>query len=96
MGNAEQIVIEVCYARPERQELVELQLKPGTTLMQAIEDSGVLKRFPEINLANNKVGVFGKLASLNHVLHDGDRVEIYRPLIADPREVRRLRAGRCT
>jgi putative ubiquitin-RnfH superfamily antitoxin RatB of RatAB toxin-antitoxin module len=63
------------------------------TVQQAIEDSGVLQRFPEIDLAKNKVGVFGKAAKLDALLQDGDRVEIYRPLIADPKEARKKRAA---
>ena len=93
MGSSEQITVEVCYARPERQELVELQVASDTTLLQAIEKSGIMESFPELDLAELRVGIFGKLKSLQEVLRDGDRVEIYRPLIADPKEVRRLRAA---
>ena len=93
MASVDQITIEVCYARPDLQELVELCVDSGTTLKQAIERSGIMDRFPEINLAKNKVGIFGKLKSLQQILRDGDRVEIYRPLIADPKEVRRHRAA---
>ena len=93
MGSDDQITVEVCYARPDRQELVELRVASDTTLLQAIERSGIMESFPEIDLAKLRVGVFGKLKSLKEVLSDGDRVEIYRPLIADPKEVRRLRAA---
>ncbi len=93
MVNVEQITVEVCYARVDRQLILELHLKPGVTLKQAIESSDILERFPEIDLEKNKVGVFGKLKKLNQILEDRDRVEIYRALIADPKEVRRSRAA---
>lgn len=86
------IRIEVCYALRERQELVVLDLPEGCTVAQAIEASAICAKYPEIDLATNKIGVFGKLCKLDAVLHDRDRVEIYRPLIADPKEVRRKRA----
>lgn len=84
--------VEVCYALRERQELISLRLPEGSTVEQAIESSGIRNKYPEIDLANNKIGVFGKLTKLDAVLHDRDRVEIYRPLLADPKEVRRKRA----
>jgi hypothetical protein len=87
------MVVEVAYARPEEQLIIELEVAPGTTVAQAIETSGLLERFPEIDLARNKVGVFGRLTPLETPLRDKDRVEIYRPLIADPKEVRRRRAA---
>ena len=90
---AETLVVEVAYARPEEQLIVELEGAPGTTVVQAIETSGILERFPEIDLKRNKVGIFGKLTALETPLRDKDRVEIYRPLIADPKEVRRRRAA---
>lgn len=90
---ADAITVEVIYARPERQEMVRVELPSGSTLLQAIEVSGLLQKFPEIDLAQNKVGIFGKLGKLDTVLRSRDRVEIYRPLIADPKEVRRQRAA---
>lgn len=90
---ADSIHIEVAYARPERQEIVELKLPPGSTVQQAVEASGLLQRHPEIDLAKVKVGVYGKLARLDTALRERDRVEIYRPLIADPKEVRKQRAA---
>lgn len=90
---AESIQVEVAYAKPERQELVRLKLPQGSTIQQAVEASGLLARCPEIDLAKAKVGVFGKLARLDTALRDKDRVEIYRPLIADPKEVRKQRAA---
>jgi putative ubiquitin-RnfH superfamily antitoxin RatB of RatAB toxin-antitoxin module len=87
------IDVEVAYATPEEQVVVPLSVSPQDTLDTAIERSGLLERFPEIDLAQNKVGIFGKLATLKSGLHDGDRVEIYRPLIADPKEARKRRAA---
>ncbi len=80
----EGIQVEVAYARPDAQALLSVTGDPGMMVREAIERSGVLKRFPEIDLAINKVGIFGKLAKLDQLLVSGDRVEIYRPLIADP------------
>jgi len=87
-----EIQVEVAYALPQRQVVIPLHLAPGSTVAQAIEASGVVAKFPEIDLAQNKVGIFGKLTKLDSPLRDRDRVEIYRPLIADPKEVRRQRA----
>ena len=93
MANADRIAVEVAYARPDEQIIIPLEIEAGATFEQAIQRSGVLKRFPEIDLAVNKVGVFGKLGKLDAVLRAGDRVEIYRALIADPKEVRKQRAA---
>ncbi len=87
------ISVEVVYGLPEQQELLSLQVVEGTTVQEAIEQSGVLEEFPEIDLCSNKVGIFGKLTRLSQVLREKDRVEIYRPLIADPKEVRKKRAA---
>lgn len=84
--------VEVAYATPRRQEVVEIPVHPGTTIEQAIRDSGMLERFPEIDLSQHRVGIFGELASPQDLVRDGDRIEIYRPLLADPKEVRRRRA----
>jgi putative ubiquitin-RnfH superfamily antitoxin RatB of RatAB toxin-antitoxin module len=89
---AESFSIEIAYALPQKQELVHLKLPAGSTVQQAIEASGLKQKHPEIDLAKNKVGVFGKLSKLDAPLRDRDRVEIYRPLIADPKEVRKKRA----
>jgi putative ubiquitin-RnfH superfamily antitoxin RatB of RatAB toxin-antitoxin module len=89
----EGIQVEVAYARPDAQALLSVTGDPGMTVREAIERSGVLKRFPEIDFAINKVGVFGKLAKLDQPLVSGDRVEIYRPLIADPTAQRKKRAA---
>jgi len=84
--------VEVAYALPEEQVVIPLSVEGGTTLEQAIARSGVLEQFPDIDLGENKVGIFGKLAKRDTPLREGDRVEIYRPLIADPKEVRKQRA----
>ncbi|MCB1886816.1 MAG: RnfH family protein [Rhodocyclaceae bacterium] len=88
------IEVEVVYALRPRQEVVRLKLAEGATVQQAVEASGLLQRHPEIELGKaNKVGVYAKLTKLDAALRDRDRVEIYRPLIADPKEVRRKRAA---
>ena len=87
----DQINVEVAYATPDRQQILALTVEPGTTLEQTVEQSGILKLFPEIDLSVNKIGVFGKLGKKTAEIKPGDRVEIYRPLIADPKEVRRKR-----
>ncbi len=88
-----QMYVEVIYALPNKQELVGLRLPEGSTLQQALEASGLLEKYPEIDLKKNKFGVFSKLSKLDTVLRERDRVEIYRPLIADPKEVRKQRAA---
>ena len=93
MESAEQIAVEVAYAKPDEQLILKLEVVPGTTLQQAIEQSGILDRFPEIDPTRLKAGVFGKLKKLDQTLRAGDRVEIYRPLIADPKQVRKQRAA---
>ena len=86
--------IEVCYALADRQELITLDLPEGSTALQAVEASGLLQKYPEIEPGGlNKLGVFAKLVKADAVLRDRDRVEIYRPLIADPKEVRRQKAA---
>lgn len=89
----ETISVEVCYALPAKQELVSLKLPAGATLGQALDASGLLQKYPEIDLKKNKFGIFAKLSRPDAVLRDRDRVEIYRPLIADPKEVRKQRAA---
>ena len=90
---AEMIKVEVCYALPAKQELVGVKLPEGATLLQALEASGLLQKYPEIDLKKNKFGIYAKLSKPDAVLRDRDRVEIYRPLIADPKEVRKQRAA---
>jgi putative ubiquitin-RnfH superfamily antitoxin RatB of RatAB toxin-antitoxin module len=86
------VKVEVAYAKPEVQVIVPLELPEGATAEAAIRASGILVRFPEIDLAINKIGIFSKPCGLEQVLRPGDRVEIYRPLSADPKEARRSRA----
>jgi uncharacterized protein len=88
------IRVEVVYALHDKQALIALDLEESSTVEQAIERSGILSEFPEIALASGHVGVFGRRVRLDAVLRDGDRVEIYRPLIADPKEIRRRRSKR--
>lgn len=90
---AEMINVEVCYALADKQALVSVKLPQGAKLQQALEASGLLVKHPEIDLKKNKFGVFAKLSKLDSILRDRDRVEIYRPLIADPKEVRKQRAA---
>jgi len=86
------IPVEVVLAMPDRQELVALQVEEGTTLAEAIALSGVPEKFEGFETDLSRVGIFGQKADPGHVLRAGDRVEIYRPLLADPKEVRRQRA----
>jgi len=90
---AESIHVEVVYAMPERQDVIGISLPAGSTVGQAIEASGLLAKHPEIDLTKNKLGIYAKLAKIDTALRDRDRVEIYRPLIADPKEVRKQRAA---
>jgi putative ubiquitin-RnfH superfamily antitoxin RatB of RatAB toxin-antitoxin module len=84
---------EVAYGKTEEQVLLVVESSQSLTVQQAIEQSEILQRFPEIDLKVNKIGIFGKAAKLDTVLTEGDRVEIYRPLIADPKEARKKRAA---
>jgi len=88
------IKIEVAYALFDKQIILVEKVAPETTIEEAIHLSGVLEQFPEIDLTENKVGVFGKLKKLDSALLENDRIEIYRPLIADPKESRRKRAAK--
>jgi len=87
-----EIKVEVVLAMPKRQLLIELDVKNGTTLAEAIELSGILEKFEGFELDLDKVGIFAHMAQPDQVLKNGDRVEIYRPLVADPKEARRQRA----
>ncbi|WP_312239860.1 RnfH family protein [Pantoea sp.] len=89
-----EIVVEVVYALPEKQYLRIVKLEEGSTIEQAIKASGLLELRRDIDLASNKIGIYSRPVKLNDLLADGDRVEIYRPLIADPKEMRRQRAER--
>lgn len=85
--------VEVVYALVDKSEIVKLDLPEGSTVLQAVEASGLLAKHPEIDVKKNKFGVYAKLAKADAVLREQDRVEIYRPLIADPKEVRKQRAA---
>ena len=88
------LLVEVTYALRDEQTLLALEVEEGATVRQAIERSGILRRYPEIELARGRVGIFGRQVEFDALLEDGDRVEIYRPLAADPKQVRRERAAR--
>ena len=90
---ADRINVEVAWASLERQEVVQLTLPTGTTLGEAVRVSGLAAKYPQIDVANGKFGIYGKLAKPDTELRERDRVEIYRPLIADPKEVRKQRAA---
>jgi len=86
------MIVEVIYATPTEQEILVVDLPDAATVESAIVASGVLKKYPEIDLQTAKVGIFSKATTLDQPLRENDRVEIYRPLIADPKEVRRRKA----
>lgn len=90
---SEEFPVEVAYALPQQQTVLTVQIKPDATVAQAIELSGILMKFPELDPANLKVGIYGKAVKLDDGLRAKDRIEIYRPLLADPREVRKKRAA---
>jgi putative ubiquitin-RnfH superfamily antitoxin RatB of RatAB toxin-antitoxin module len=92
MAELRMLKIQVCYALPEDSFIAELSLPEGATLAQAVRESGVLQRFPSIDLDTQKLGIFGKIRPPDTLLREGDRVEMYRPLQADPMETRRRRA----
>ena len=99
MTDIEPILVEVAYALPQKQKIIEVLVEPGTTAFDAVLKSKMTDFFPELNLEAAKMGIFGQAlgtkglaAAKEHVLHPGDRVEIYRPLLADPKEVRKRRA----
>ncbi|WP_027329348.1 RnfH family protein [Marinimicrobium agarilyticum] len=99
MSDGDLITVEVAFALPDKQRIIEVLVEPGTTAFQAAERSGIIKVFPEIDLESAKMGIFGQTLGTKglkppkeHELQPGDRVEIYRPLIADPKEARRKRA----
>ncbi|NCF61574.1 MAG: RnfH family protein [Gammaproteobacteria bacterium] len=86
------IRVEVAYATPEKQVLLAVEVPSGCTAGEAIDLSGIRDEFPEMELNPRSIGIFSKKTSIEKVLEDGDRVEIYRPLIADPKEQRKQRA----
>lgn len=89
-----EIRVEVVYALPDKQYLRTVKLREGASVEDAIRSSGLLELRSDISLEKNKVGVYSRPVKLTDVVNDGDRVEIYRPLIADPKELRRQRAER--
>ena len=88
----EKINVELVYALPTQQMLLKSEVPKGTTIAEAVKLSGILDKFPEIDVEKGRFGIFGKLSKVDAVLRVKDRIEIYRPLIADPKEVRRKRA----
>ncbi|WP_417550375.1 RnfH family protein [Methylophaga sp.] len=90
--DAKLITVEVAYALPDEQVIMSLEVADNTSVEQAIKRSGILERYPQINIDTDKVGIFGKICKLDATLSHKDRIEIYRPLIADPKESRRQKA----
>ena len=88
------LLIEVAYAQADEQVVLELKMPDGSNVEQAIAASGIFAQYPETSLDQNEVGVFGKVCSKKQHLKTGDRIEIYRPLICDPKEARRTRASK--
>ncbi|MCG3723309.1 RnfH family protein [Vibrio cincinnatiensis] len=89
---SEMIHVEVVYALPHEQRMITLVVHQSMTVEEIIRESGILQAFPDIDLAKNKVGVFSRNVKLDATVRDHDRIEIYRPLLADPKEIRRKRA----
>jgi hypothetical protein len=94
MSNDKTITVEVAYALPHKQALLKIEVPIGTTVLEAAQLSGIADKFEGVDLDNAKFGIFGQVVAPKQVLRTGDRVEIYRPLIADPKEVRKARAER--
>lgn len=88
------IAVEVAFALPERQVLIALVVPEGSTVAQAIEKSGIKQRFEDVDFSQCKVGIWSRVVPESQTLREGDRVELYRPLLIDPKEVRRARAGK--
>lgn len=93
MSLTTEITVEVAYALSSEQLIIPIKVQDGTTAEEAIKASGIMVKFADIDLNINKIGIFGKLTKLDTKLRHLDRVEIYRPLIADPKEVRKQRAA---
>ncbi|WP_413113953.1 RnfH family protein [Thaumasiovibrio sp. DFM-14] len=92
MNSEEMIHVEVVYALPDVQRVIKVAAKPDSSVEQIIRQSGILVMYPEIDLAKNKIGIYSRNVKLDATVREGDRIEVYRPLIADPREIRRQRA----
>jgi putative ubiquitin-RnfH superfamily antitoxin RatB of RatAB toxin-antitoxin module len=95
-SDLQELQVYVVYATPAEEFIHPMRVAPGATVGQAIEGSGVLARFPDINLVTQPVGIYGKKKTLDTVLRERDRIEIYRPLVADPKDSRRRRAAKKT
>ena len=91
MATVRKINVEIAYANPTSQSIIQVEIEEGRTIEQAIDRSGILLLFPEIDLMQQKVGIFSKQMKLSDIIKEGDRIEIYRPLIVDPKEARRRR-----
>jgi putative ubiquitin-RnfH superfamily antitoxin RatB of RatAB toxin-antitoxin module len=89
-----EVQVAVLYATPQEEFIQPMRVAIGTTVGEAIEASGVLARFPDINLVSQPVGIYGKKKTLETILREHDRIEIYRPLVADPKDSRRKRAAK--
>ncbi len=92
MVKIKQFQVEVAYAQVQQQHIIVVSVELGCTIETAIERSGILEIYPEIDLTLQKVGIFSKLKKLSDTIHAGDRIEIYRPLTIDPKEARKRRA----
>lgn len=92
---AERIIsVEVAYAKPEQQKIITVSIEQGSTIETVIDRSGIIELFPEIDLTKQKVGIFGQVKKLTEIVQQGDRIEIYRALLIDPKEARRKRASK--
>jgi putative ubiquitin-RnfH superfamily antitoxin RatB of RatAB toxin-antitoxin module len=94
MADVKMIPIEVAYAHPNKQTILKVLVPENASVKVAIQTSGILEQLPEINLDKNGIGIFGKLTTLDTSLRPQDRIEIYRTLVADPRQARRERAAK--
>ena len=92
MATANHITVEVSYAMPDEQVILTVEVPENTVVEEAIKRSGILEHFPQIDITTDKCGIFGKMCKLTATLHNKDRIEIYRKLIADPKESRRQQA----
>lgn len=92
MADKDRFTVQICYAQPDRQWLLSHEVNAGSTIQQVIEESGIIADAPEIDISVMRVGIYGKTKTLNTVVREHDRIEIYRGLIADPKDARRRRA----
>jgi len=86
------MIVQVVYVNEQHQWVIDVEVKPNSSVKAVIETSGILEQCAEISLASNQVGIFGEIVSLDQIVEEGDRIEIYRPLKMDPMQARRLRA----